>query len=126
MKYVIMALMLFFFNQTTQAQECGDPLMQGYQGELTLTVRDVTRFIISPMDATNNCEVRLRLKSGQLYFFNPDGTIVMAEKLNGPMDGPTKQKLIAKLKPGIKLMFDDLRFGDEGKQVPPVTINVVK
>lgn len=103
------------------AQDCSDPLILGYKGENTVTVTEAKRVILKSFVATTSCELKLTLRSGDLFIFGVEGEIVMTEKLVAPLDDETKLRLISKLKPGMKLMLDNMRFGEQNKVVPSVT-----
>ncbi len=126
MKYFLLVTITFFISTAGYTQDCTDPLMQGFKGDTTITVKEALKLIISNLDAFDNCEPNLKLVNGQIYFFTAGGDIVLSEKLLGSFNLDMKQKLIPKLKPGVKIVFDDLMYGDEKKAAPSVTIHLIK
>ena len=109
----------------SKAQDCSDPLMQGYHGDTSVTVDEAKRVILTSFAAINGCHVKTKLRSGNLYGYTA-GDIVMVESFTAPLDDATKLRLIARLKPGMKLVLDDMRYGDDNKLVPKVSLTLLK
>lgn len=126
MKYLLLVNITFLSYSFGFAQDCTDPTLQGFGGDTTITIKEAVKLISSNLDAFDNCEPSLKLVSGQLYFFTSGGDIVLSEKLQGSFSLEMKQKLIPKLKPGVKIVFDELFYGDERKAAPTVTLHLIK
>lgn len=125
MKLFTLLLLACCITVKSIAQDCSDPLMQGYHGDTAVTVDEARRVILTSFAAFNGCHVKLKLRSGNLYGYSA-GDIVMVESFTAPLDDATKLRLIARLKPGMKLVLDDMRYGDENKLVPKVSLTLVK
>jgi hypothetical protein len=112
---------------TASAQDCSNAWMQGYRGgDTTVSVAEARRVILTSFAAITSCNMKLKLRSGNFYYYDKDGNIVLVENFRSPLDDATKLRLIDKLKPGVKLLLEDMRYGDENKAVPTVALMLVK
>ncbi len=109
-----------------KAQNCSSPLMQGYHSDTTVTMDEAKRVILTSFAAINGCHEKLKLKSGNMYAYNADGDVVMVENFTSTLDDATKLRLISKLRPGLKLMLDEMRYGDDNKLVPRIYLTLIK
>jgi len=100
--------------------------MQGYQRDTTVSVDEARRVILTSFAAIDGCHVKHKLRSGNFYYYSADGEIVLAEKFDAPLDDATKLRLIGKLKPGTKVMLDEMHYGDENKLAPRISLTLVK
>lgn len=126
MKLFLFALATTCFSMATKAQDCRGALMQGYHGDTSVSIDEAKRVICTSFAAYNSCHEKLKLRSGSLYGYTANGDIVMVENFSSTLDDATKLRLIAKLKPGIKLMLNEMRYGDDGILVPPVSLTIIK
>lgn len=100
--------------------------MQGYRRDTTVSLNEARRIILTSFAAINSCNQKLKLRSGNLYYFNANGDVVITENFTSTLDDATKLRLIDKLKPGVKLKLDEMRYGDDNKLVPTVTLTLAK
>ena len=126
MKLFFLLIMACCIGIVSKAQDCSSPLMQGYRGDTTVSVNEAKRVILTSFAAINSCNVKVKLRSGNMYYYNLDGDVGSVENFTSPLDDATKLRLISKLKPGIKLVLDEMRYGDDNKLAPKVSLTVAK
>jgi len=126
MKLFLLLVIAFCSSVASKAQDCSTAYMQGYRHDTTVTVDEARRVILTSFAAITTCQEKLKLRSGSMYGYTIDGDIVMAENFNSPLDNDTKLRLIGRLKPGMKLMLKEMRYGDDNKLVPEVALTLIK
>lgn len=126
MKLLPLVIIACCISIQSKAQDCSTAFIQGYQRDTAVTIEEAKRVILTSFAAINSCHEKLKLRSGSLYGYTKDGDIVMAENFSAPLDNETKLRLISKLKPGMKLMLDEMRYGEENKLVPKLSITLLK
>lgn len=126
MKLILSLLLICCICVKSKAQNCSGLLMQGYHGDTTVTVDEARRVILTSFAAINGCREKMKLRSGSLYAYNANGDIIITENFTSPLDDETKLRLISKLKPGLKLILDEMHYGDDNKTVPKVSLTLMK
>ena len=122
----LMFLALVGSSRIKAQQNCSGALIGGYHQDTSVTVDEAKRIICTSFAALNNCHEKLKLRSGSLYYYTANGDIVLVENFTSTLDDATKIRLMAKLKPGIKLSLNEMHYGDENILVPNVSITVSK
>jgi hypothetical protein len=123
---VLLTTAVVCISMACSAQDCSDYRMQKYSGDTTVTVDEARRIILTSFAAINSCNEKLKLSKGNFYYFTAEGSIGFMENFDAPLDDATKLKLIAKLKPGVKLMLENMQYGEQNKLVPTVSLTLVK
>lgn len=126
MKLFLLLVVACSLSMKSQAQDCSTAFMSGYHKDTTVTVDEAKRVILTSFAAINTCNEKLKLRSGKFYYFTPDGEIGLFESFSSTLDNETKLRLIARLKPGIKLMLDEMYYGDANILAPKVSLTLIK
>ncbi len=126
MKLYLLAVIACCLSLGSKAQDCTGALIQGYHKDTTVTVDEGKRVVLTSFAAFNSCRTKLKLRSGSVYFYTSDGDVVLAENFSSTLDDATKLRLIGRLKPGMKMMLNDMHYGDDNIAAPALSLTLVK
>ena len=126
MKLFLFAVIACCLSIGSKAQDCTGALIQGYHKDTTVTVDEAKRVVLTSFAAINSCRTKLKLRSGSVYFYTADGDVVLAENFSSTLDDATKLRLIGRLKAGMKMMLNDMHYGDENIAAPGLSLTLVK